>query len=463
MTVEIHSLESLKVPAVWPAHISRICDLLKLPLPSWCPDGPYSVSPDVPTPSEASTNPNSKNIFANSSLRDFYEVASHTVATVKSAMSHPGPRFAWPFVRGLARVLVAGVCSRNAMTLSHAPFVRPRIIPPDDRFDGIAEMLACHVVQGFRGSLILDDEKSSASFARNHSSTASSQKSGSRADANQGNHPNETSTRDSDSAGRSPRGSISSDISSDISTVESDSDEILDSQSSPSIDVSLNGHIFQGSGKHSYALLPFLCIADAQNILELMASVACQRFVWGISEPAIGFLSSPSGAGMELVLSWVDSSTRVVHIAHDIGQRPGPGIGYFDFSNLTSTLRFSQFILNLSPSFSAVARDALRSCANNRLYWRSDNPELGNIESCTHRVEQWVSDVQQSCGPLAFPSAPSQPSSVSSRRYPTKSVRSKPGGSDSLDVPAGEESALSSQTGKSRLSSSSIYKRASAC
>jgi hypothetical protein len=71
----------------------------------------------------------------------------------------------------------------------------------------------------------------------------------------------------------------------------------------------LNGHIFQGSGKHSYALLPFLCIADAQNILELMSSVACQRYVWGISEPAIGFLSRPSGAVMELVLSWVDQST----------------------------------------------------------------------------------------------------------------------------------------------------------
>ncbi|KAJ7077294.1 hypothetical protein B0H15DRAFT_565214 [Mycena belliarum] len=467
MVTEIHSLESLKVPAAWPAQISRTRDLLELPLPSWCSDRPYNLSLNDPTLSGTPTKSSIEDLFENPSLRDFYELASRTVATVKSAMSHPGPRMPWPFVRGFTSILAAS-SSQNAIILSHTPFVRPCVIPPDDRFDGIAEIVACHVVQGFRGtddSLMLDDEKPSASFARSHSNTTSSQEIGSRADANQGNHPNETSTRDSDSAEPS---------------AESDSDEIPDSQSSPSIDVCLNGHIFQGSGKHSYALLPFLCIADAQNILELMASVACQRFVWGISEPAIGFLLSPSGALMELVISWVDQSTRVVHIAHDIGQRPGPGS--FDFSNLASTLRFSQFIRNLSPSFSAVASDASRTCANNRLDWRSDNPGFGDFETCTHRVEQWVSDVQLSRRPLAFPSAPPQPSSVNSdtgseidipstmsrkldstqsksARYPTDSTRSKAVRSDSLDVSASEESVPSSRAGTSRFSSSSLAGR----
>ncbi|KAJ7735870.1 hypothetical protein DFH07DRAFT_843356 [Mycena maculata] len=487
LTVEIHSFESLKASAAWPAQIAKTYDLLELPLPSWCSDEPYNASLNVPELSGAPTKP-SEDTFENPSLRDFYDLALHTVAIVKSAMCHHGPRCTWPFVRGFTRVLAA-TCSQNAIILSHTPFVRPRIIPLDNRFDGIGEMLACHVVQGFRGtddSSILDDEKSSASeaaCARRHSNTTSSQNCHSGGTSKRENHPNGTSTRGSNFAGRSPRGSISSDIS--------DADSIPDlyrsisSESEPSIDVSLNGHIFQGSGKHSYALLPFLCIADAHNILELMSSVACQRFVWGISEPAIGFLSSPSDTVMELVLSWVDQSTRIVHIAHNIDQKPGPAIGSFDFSNVASTLRFSQFILNLSSSISAVASDASRLCANNRLDWRSDNPKFGDFEGCTPHVAQWVRDVHLSRGPPS-PTVPPQPTSAKSdsrlemdtstrssrkpgstrtnsfsgsTRYPTDSVRSDPVRSESLDVPAGGEIAPSSQTGKSRLSSSSLAEK----
>ncbi|KAJ7023829.1 hypothetical protein C8F04DRAFT_1271069 [Mycena alexandri] len=278
LTVEIHSFDSLKASAAWPAQIARTYDLLELPLPSWCSDEPHSVSLNVPKLSGAPTKP-SEDTFETPSLRDFHDLALQTVAIVKSAMRHHGPRCAWPFVRGFTRVLAA-MCSQNAIILSHTSFVRPRIIPPDNRFDGIGEMLACHVVQGFGGtddSPILDDEKSSASeaasFARSHSNTTSSQNSHSGVTSNREDHPNGTSIRSSNFADRSPRGSISSDIS--------DADSIPDlyrsisSESEPSIDVSLNGHIFQGSGKHSYALLPFLCIADAHNILELMSSVAC--------------------------------------------------------------------------------------------------------------------------------------------------------------------------------------------
>jgi hypothetical protein len=115
VTVEIHSLESLRVPAAWPAQISRTCDLLELPLPSWCSDGPYSVSPNVPKLSGAPTKP-SDDLFENPCLRDCYELASHTVATVRSAMCHHGPRSTWPFVRGFTRVLAA-ICSQNAIIL----------------------------------------------------------------------------------------------------------------------------------------------------------------------------------------------------------------------------------------------------------------------------------------------------------------------------------------------------------
>ncbi|KAJ7191573.1 hypothetical protein GGX14DRAFT_578876 [Mycena pura] len=481
---EIHRLESLKVPGAWPLAISRTFDLLELPVPSQCSEGRHSTSL-LRERSGVLAKP-SEDLLENSTLHDFYHFASHTVATVNSAMCHHGPRSTWLFVRGFTKVLAA-ICCENTTILSFAPFVRPRIIPPDNRFDGIAEMLACHIVESFEGdSSMLGDEKSS------HFEAASFAPSGSNAISNQNSQSNKTSNRenrrkirDCDPAETSVRGSVSDPTSAE----ESNSREIPDPASSfslasePSIDVSLDGHIFLGRGKHSQALLPFLCIADAENIFELVASVACQRYVWGISEPAIGFLSPSSGAVLELVLSYHGGFQRTLHIAHSINQQPGPGIGSFDFGSVTSTLRFSQFIFNLSPSFHAVASDASRLYKNNKLDWRSDNPKLGDFETRPHRVAQWVRDVQLFYGPESLPRVPSQPPSArsdselhmdnpstkSSRssdnsahtKDSTGSIRSEPLKSHSLDVTisAREGSVPSSQTGKSRLSSSSLAEK----
>ncbi|KAJ7476152.1 hypothetical protein FB451DRAFT_1013038, partial [Mycena latifolia] len=74
----------------------------------------------------------------------------------------------------------------------------------------------------------------------------------------------------------------------------------------PSIDVPLDAHLLPGRRRRVSAELPFLCFADDDNIVDLMSSVACQRHVWGISRPVVGFVLSKSSAFAKLALSWVD-------------------------------------------------------------------------------------------------------------------------------------------------------------
>ncbi|KAK7054038.1 hypothetical protein R3P38DRAFT_2854128 [Favolaschia claudopus] len=421
LNLQTHSLEALRNPGPsWPPQISRIYNLLQLPLPQWCPSESsspdrMSISPRLDAAAVDSSGDSAETARQNSCLRDFYPFVVHTVDAVNSAMRRDGPQTAWPFVRGFTKVLIA-TCSENTALLSHASFVLPRLAAPiEGIFDGVAEMLACHIVEGFdKDSSAMDDEKPSSSGVAEVDPHATSAP--------------RLSQDDSDERMGSYSAEISSEASvSDHSPTErsgsffSASGSALSSTSDQSIDVSLNGHIFQGRGKHSFALLPLLCFADGENIIGIMSSVACQRFVWGISEPTIGFVLSPSGSEMELVLSWVDQSTQVLHVAHDFGQ--GSKTGCFDFSRVTSILRFSQFLFRLSPCFRLVASIASRLCENNNFDWRSDYPQSKNSETGMDRVALWVQDTQfwrdsqsSSSVPRTLPSADSVQQSQMARQ-----------------------------------------------
>jgi hypothetical protein len=76
-----------------------------------------------------------------------------------------------------------------------------------------------------------------------------------------------------------------------------------------SLDFPLDAHVLPGRGNNRTAVLPFFCIADTNNIVDLMSTVACQRHVWGILQPVISFALSESGVVATLVLSWVDPAT----------------------------------------------------------------------------------------------------------------------------------------------------------
>ncbi|KAK7054053.1 hypothetical protein R3P38DRAFT_2761842 [Favolaschia claudopus] len=400
LTLQIHPLDSLRTPGSWPPQISRIYDLLQRPLPLWCPS--ESSSSEISSELDGVIANSSDESEENARLRDFYPFAMHTVDVVNSAMLRDGPQTAWLFVRGFTKVLIA-TCSENATLLSHASFVLPRLVAPrGDIFDGVAEMLACHIVEGFETeSSEMDNENSSSSAVASMQASTPAP------------HPSQDDSNESmesDSVEISTEDSVSDHSATERSdSFFSASGRFLSSTSGKSIDVSLNGHIFQGRGKHSFALLPFLCFADGENIIGIVSSVACQRFVWGISEPTVGFLLSSSGSTMELVLSWVDQSAHVLHVAHDFGQ--GSKIGCFDFSSVTSILRFSQFLFGVSASFRLVASIASRLCENNRLDWRSDCPHSKDFETGMDRVALWVQDTplltyQSWCNPQSSSSDP---------------------------------------------------------
>jgi hypothetical protein len=232
--------------------------------------------------------------------------------------------------------------------------VRPRTSPPESGLDGIATFLACHVVEG--GS---QDSSSSATTI-------------------------ESSLEWSTSA---------------------DSESTTSSAGIASIDVPLEGHLLPGCGKrHLCAVLPFLSVADSKNIADLMSSLASQRYVWGIKEPAVGFMLSDNAVEARLVLSWVNPSTvspqksfdiRLIlgsqHVVHIIFAPDNNGV--FNFTKPVSALAFSQLVLNLAPQFNFAGR----SCERNHLYWRADTSgspsKEENEASWRESVAIWVRDV----------------------------------------------------------------------
>ncbi|KAJ7303694.1 hypothetical protein DFH08DRAFT_793843 [Mycena albidolilacea] len=161
------------------------------------------------------------------------------------------------------------MCAKEAIIMTDAKFVRPRTITPHHgELDGTATLLACHSVES--------------------------------------PEPDPVTAMPED-------GSDSS--CSQIYPMSVDSESDLSSLGAASINVPLDAHVLPGRGRHLCAILPFLCVADDDNIVDVMSSVACQRHVWGIPQPAVGFALSKSGTIVTLVLSWMDAATRIVHVA----------------------------------------------------------------------------------------------------------------------------------------------------
>ncbi|KAJ7718766.1 hypothetical protein DFH07DRAFT_859911 [Mycena maculata] len=315
----------------WPSAILSIYSTLGLPLPAWCATGPHFLPPNEQP-----------------RLAGVFNLVVSAVTDIQSLVALYGPsRSAAPFVLPLLRIL-ARICAQEAMIITEAPFVRPRTKTPDsDDFDGVATMLACHVLEG---DVPLPSSEDSTTLA---SETA---------------YPGASSDTESDP--------------------------------SPSFNGPLGAHILPGRGVHAYAALPFLCVADQDNIADLMASVACQRHIWGVPDPAVGFVLS--GPVMRLVLSWLDPATFTVHIAS------GASNGVFYLTNTTSALSLAHFILNLSPHFASILEHAKERSKlgfeNNRLDWRSDGilPSRGSGD-WRDRVVQWLRHVEIPPSPLSLP------------------------------------------------------------
>ncbi|KAJ7728319.1 hypothetical protein B0H14DRAFT_3001247 [Mycena olivaceomarginata] len=356
VTVEVHCVDCLQQCSAWPA-ISTVYATSDVSLPSWCATGPYEfvsdrilhLLPELPT--------TDFNDAHQERLADVFNLTLCTVADVRSLIQHYGPtRSVLPFVFGLWRVL-ACMCTKECAILTETPFVLPRPKTTGRGLDGVATMLACHIVEGprnerqhSRGDLVEDRSECSPPIA------------------------SPTPTEDS----RSDR-STSSDLS---------------------IDVPLDAHVLPGRGRHFCVVLPFLCFGDQDNIRNLMASVACQRYVWGIPEPVVGFALSETGVAAKLVLSWVDPTTNVVHIVcpvHTPDSKQSKPLGMFDFRDAASALSFSQLILALSPQFTAISERAKALCESKEFDWRVDNTKgIQEFTSWEGRVAQWVDEVEMS-------------------------------------------------------------------
>ncbi|KAJ6485346.1 hypothetical protein C8R47DRAFT_1129906 [Mycena vitilis] len=360
VTIELHRTGLSQLSSVLPFDTSNLCRALE-PLPSWCATGPYPFVSQraLPllgelyqaVPTSPSVGVHRKGSFP--CLNDIFNLTLSTVVDIRSLCNcNESPHSALPFVLGLIRVL-ARICVADAAVLADVPFARPRVAPSQcglDTLHGVAIMLACHVVEGCAKEPIPGPAFSSRASTK-------------------------------------PKSSLFYSLDEDSECDGSNADI-------QSLDVPLEAHILPGSGKmHERAHLPFLCVADSANIIDLMASVACQRYVWGFDEPAVGFAMSAGGLRASLVLSWVDPTTNIVHVAHTVSDLKGGISGIFDFTDAASTLAFAHFVLDFSSTFCTTT-----SCKSRNFNWRSDMAAIlsRNFSDSRDRVEQWVRDVKAS-------------------------------------------------------------------
>ncbi|KAJ7661994.1 hypothetical protein DFH06DRAFT_363345 [Mycena polygramma] len=360
VTIELHRTGLSQLCSVLPFDTSNLCRALE-PLPLWCATGPYPFVSQraLPLLRELSeTVPTSPSVGVHREgplpcLTDIFNLTLSTVVDLRSLYKcNESPHSALPFVLGLIRVL-ARICVADAAVLADVPFARPRVAPSQcglDRLHGVAIMLACHVVEGCAKEPVPGASSSSRASASSKSSLFYSLDEDSECDAS----------------------------NADIR----------------SLDVPLEAHILPGFGRmHKSAHLPFLCVADSDNIIDLMASVACQRYVWGFDQPAVGFAMSAAGLRASLVLSWVDPTTNIVHVAHPASDTKGGISGIFEFTDAASTLAFAHFVLDFSSTFCTTT-----SCKGRNFNWRSDMAAIlsRNFSDSWDRVEQWVRDVKAS-------------------------------------------------------------------
>ncbi|KAJ7508087.1 hypothetical protein B0H11DRAFT_2271055 [Mycena galericulata] len=399
LSVEIHHLASVEDCAPWPPGISWIYRTAGAPLPSWCATGPYpfvsdEIVPLLPELSELPTTLSVDSCHDSQRLADVFDLVLSTVADVRSLIGNYGPsRSSVPFVSSLMRVL-AHICAKEAVVLSEALFVRPRTATPHcGEFDGTATILACHCVETFDrdGPFLMSN-------------------------------------------GRSYENLESSLPPASLMSVDNSSESF-----SSSIGVPLDAHVLPGRGRHRCAILPFLCLADADNIVNLMTAVACQRLAWGIPRPAVGFALSQSGVIAKLVLSWVDPSTHIVHVVCPANSTHSVPMGVFDFTDVAAALSLTQLVLNLMNDFALISKRAMAGCENN-ISWQSDDIPSEDF-SWPERVTRWIRDVQISSAktsslPPTPPSSPpqevsahrSQTSSEAMKEKQTRRSNSQPGG-----------------------------------
>ena len=76
------------------------------------------------------------------------------------------------------------------------------------------------------------------------------------------------------------------------------------------LDLPADAHILTNFRSSSIAVLPVICIADSDNIIPLISSVASQRRAWGIDLPVVGLELSEFGSTVRTFISWSGDHKR---------------------------------------------------------------------------------------------------------------------------------------------------------
>ncbi|KAK0187659.1 hypothetical protein F5146DRAFT_1060011 [Armillaria mellea] len=224
-----------------------------------------------------------------------------------------------------------------------------------------------------------------------------------------------------------------------------------------SLDVSFHAHVLPGRGRRTDAVLPIICIADRENIVPLIASVAYQRRVWGIEDPVVGVILAKDGFTAQVVFGWTDPSDlysdsdspgdvvlndlSTVHIAYS--NSPCVVNGVFNLTDPISTLAFSQFIIDLRDQYDKVVQHCCesRTAANSTFTWRSDLIDPPSLIDWSEQREEFVAswirslrtpssvDTEDDPPPYPITPPPTQPSDHTPMSNPMK----KAGGGDGPD------------------------------
>ncbi|KAJ3477912.1 hypothetical protein NLI96_g10140 [Meripilus lineatus] len=175
------------------------------------------------------------------------------------------------------------------------------------------------------------------------------------------------------------------------------------------LDLLSHTHILSSSHVWPVAIFPVFSVADSTNIIPLVASIACQRTVWGLQLPVVAFEISNVDRVGHIHIGWAEQNeTHTVPSIHVIRPSRTPVSGRltsatFDLGVPESATRFGQFILSLSHQYHTIGLE-LPIRVPDTIKWRSDDmpPMLEKLELGLHeRVKDWSKDVPVDIDPLS--------------------------------------------------------------
>ncbi|KAA1472298.1 hypothetical protein DENSPDRAFT_881147 [Dentipellis sp. KUC8613] len=187
-------------------------------------------------------------------------------------------------------------------------------------------------------------------------------------------------------------------------------------------------HMLSDPTQRPMPLLGLLCMADVDNIFDVMASMLHQRRAWGLSnQPVVGLAFDQYQTSVQVVFGWFDDSDvsqpycvplpRVAYAAPGCTAREKGGI--FDLAYPSSAEALATFLLGLreriesiSAECDARAEDVFAQVASGAVpFWRADGPvpvmdgdtirsraadedEIGHEQGAWWRtISSWVEDV----------------------------------------------------------------------